>query len=448
MFRIAVVDDEKNFVNFLSENLTDEGFSVETFYDGNSFVNFLKNNDVDIVLLDLNLPDCHGLSLYNKIVESNKLAQVIVITAHGDVNSAIEAVKMGCYDYITKPFDLDEIVLIVKRAIEKKKILEELIFHREKEYLSVEKDTFIGESNKIKELKKLLNILSNTDDVTILIRGESGTGKNLFARLIHNNSKRKENPFIEVNCASIPEKLFESELFGFEKGSFTDAKQSKKGLVELADKGTLFLDEIAEIPFDSQAKLLTFIESKRYRRVGSTKEFEIDVRIIASTNRDLEDLVRKKKFREDLYYRLNVIDITIPPLRERGDDLLILFEHFLKVYNKKYGKNLVFTKEIVDMLKEYDWPGNVRELKNVIERAVILSTGSIISKDKLILNCLNNENSFVKNENKMNLESIEKENIIKALQKTNYNKTKAAEILGISRYALLRKLKKYHLSDE
>ncbi|WP_223144622.1 sigma-54-dependent transcriptional regulator [Deferribacter autotrophicus] len=447
MYRIAVVDDEVNFARFLAKNLRNENFLVDIFFDGSSFLKYLENYDPDVVLLDLSLPDCHGLSLYPKILKSNNLTQVIVITAHGNLDTAVEAIKMGCYDYINKPFGLDEIILIIKRALERKKILEELNFRRNKEYECVEIDSLIGSSAKMKDLKKLLMMVADADDVTVLIQGESGTGKNLFARIIHNLSKRKENPFIEVNCASIPDNLIESELFGFEKGAFTDAKNSKKGLVELADKGTLFLDEVAEIPFDMQAKLLSFLENKTFRRVGGVKEFNIDVRVIASTNRDLEQLVRDKKFREDLYYRLNVINIKIPPLRERGEDIIELANFFLEQYTKKYNKKLVFDEEVISILKRYRWPGNIRELRNLIERAVILSNEPVITTEHFVIKCDDNYQGLSLSESKSVIEinKLEREMIIKALEESDFVKTKAAEKLGISRYALLRKMKKYNL---
>ncbi|MGA1846030.1 sigma-54-dependent transcriptional regulator [Deferribacter abyssi] len=447
MYRIAIVDDEVNFVKFLAKNLKNEGFIVDIFFDGSSFLRYLENYDPDVVLLDLGLPDCHGLNLYPKILKSNNLTQVIVITAHGNLDTAVEAIKMGCYDYVNKPFGLDEIILIIKRGLERKKILEELSFRRNKEYESVEIDSLIGSSAKMNDLKKLLKMVADADDVTVLIQGESGTGKNLFARLIHNLSKRRENPFIEVNCASIPDNLIESELFGFEKGAFTDAKGNKKGLVELADKGTLLLDEVAEIPIDMQAKLLSFLENKTFRRVGGVKEFKIDVRVIASTNRDLEQLVRDKDFREDLYYRLNVINIKIPPLRERKEDILELANFFLAQYTKKYNKKLIFDEEVVSILEKYQWPGNIRELKNLIERAVILSNEPVITTEHFVVKCDENIQWNYSSDRKgvLEINKIEKEMIMRALEESGFVKTKAAEKLGISRYALLRKMKKYKL---
>jgi len=441
MNKIAIVDDEKNFAKLLASNLRNEGFLTDVFFNSEDFLKFLKTNEPDVVLLDLYLPDNHGLNIFNYILKVSPLIQTIVVTAHGDVETALKAVNMGCFDYINKPFSTEGISVIIRRALERKRLLEEISFRRKSEYEKYDIDSFIGSCETTEHLKNTLKTVALADDATVLIHGESGTGKNLIARILHNLSSRKDKPFVEINCASIPESLFESEIFGYEKGAFTDAKNSKKGLVEIANTGTFFLDEVSELPLEVQAKLLSFLESKKFRKVGGVAEIDADVRIVASTNKDLKQFVMNKKFREDLFYRLNIVNISVPSLKERKDDLLEISEYFLATYNKKYHKQLSFSAAAQKRIQDYSWPGNVRELKNVIERAVILIHDQTISEKEFPVS--DSQLCFSESEK---IDDVEKQVIIRALRECGNVKQKAAGRLGISRYALLRKLKKYNLS--
>lgn len=440
MNKIAIIDDEKNFARLLALNLESEGFLTNVFFSGEEFLKFLENDEPDVVLLDLNLPDNHGLNIFNYILKTSPLTQVIVITAHGDMETAVEAVNMGCFDYINKPFGTDEIIVIIKRALEKKRLLHEINFRRRSEYEKYDLQSFVGSCDISLKLKDLIKTIALADDATVLINGESGTGKNLVARIIHNLSSRKDKPFVEINCASIPESLFESEIFGYEKGAFTDAKGSKKGLLEIADGGTFFLDEVGELPMEVQAKFLSFLESKKFRKVGGVVEIKANVRIIASTNKDLKKLVEEKKFRQDLFYRLNVLSLRVPTLLERQNDIVEISNFFLEQYNKKYHKKLAFSEAAKKRILKYPWPGNVRELKNVIERAVILTHEGMISENEFPVST--EQLCFLESEK---IDDVEKQLILRAMKECGNVKQKAAEKLGISRYALLRKLKKYNL---
>ncbi|MBF0467159.1 MAG: sigma-54-dependent Fis family transcriptional regulator, partial [Nitrospirae bacterium] len=386
-------------------------------------------------------PDMDGLDSVREIVGRN-VTQVIVMTAYGTIEDAVETMKLGAFDYITKPFAIDEFLLLIERALEIKRLREENIRLKKDLSKCYSAPNIIGESN---EMKKIFSIISNisTLDTTVLILGESGTGKEIVATTIHYQSKRNERPLIKVNCAALPDGLIESELFGHEKGAFTGALKRKPGRFELANGGTIFLDEIGDISLLNQAKLLRVIQERQFERVGGTATMAVDVRIIAATNKNLQEEVKAGRFRKDLFYRLNVVPINMPPLRERKEDIPALLEFFMDKYRGKLSKKVSFSKDAADMLLTYDYPGNVRELENIIERCVTLSTDVVIEKDELP--------SFIENgiyvAKSCLLSDVaadaEKYHIIRVLKTTQGNKTKSAEILGISRKTLWEKMHAY-----
>ena len=451
MAEIAIVDDEKILVESLEIQMVSMGHTVKTFCRAQPFLDYTRLCEPDLVFLDLQLPDIHGMEVLRKIRQKLKFTHTIIITAHGNMESAIQALKWGAFDYINKPFDLDELCIIIDKALNKTKQVREVEYYRQRVVKNAGLDDFIGSSEPVKKLRKMVKMLTRADNTTILLRGASGTGKNIVAKAIHNLSARSDQQFIVVNCAAIPENLLEPELFGYEKGAFTDAKKKKIGLVELANGGTLFLDEIGDLPLPLQVKLLHFLESKRFRRVGGTMEVEVDVLIISATNLDLEKAIEQKKFRADLFYRLNVIPIEIPSLRERGDDIIILAEYFLGHFSRKFRKPMIkIGDDSLEAFLNYNWPGNVRELKNLIERLVILSTSTTITYDDLPEEIKNfgSENLEAMPDNTMEkdfeekIKTYEGRLIHHALKKTGGNKSKAAQLLGMSRYSLLRRIKR------
>jgi len=440
MNKVYVVDDEKILANSLKIALEDVGFSSFVFYTADDFLKKVGTEEPDIAIIDLRLPDMNGLDLLKTVKNISGNIEAIMITAHGDIHSAIAAIKAGAYDFINKPFELDEMLHIVEKCIGEKKSKQEIEHFRNKTYKNYDIGKLIGISTKLHDLLKTVKIVAQHDS-TVLITGESGVGKELIAKALHNESLRKNEKFIDINCSSMPEHLLETELFGYEKGAFTDAKNRKPGLIELADKGTLFLDEIGDMPLQLQPKLLRFLENKTFRRIGGKEEIKVDVRIVAATNRNLKKLVEEGKFRSDFYYRLNIIPLEVPPLRERVSDIPLLADYFLRNYSKKFGKNLAFDEEVVDIFKHYSWPGNVRELKNIIERLALLATENFIS-----INMLPSEMKEIKGEMLNNLDHklllYEKQLIEEALGEAKGVKQKAAEKLGISRHSLKRRLSK------
>jgi two-component system response regulator AtoC len=452
MAEIALVDDERVLVDSLSLELSERGHTVRPFYRADSFMDYIQANEPEVVLLDLRLPDLSGLEVLSRVKRIYPGIPVIIITAHGNVDTAIQAMKGGAFDYIKKPFDLDEMDILIDNALNKIKLLREVEHHRRRAAKQIRPEDFIGQSPPVQELMQTLRKLSQVDNTTVLLRGESGTGKDLLAKAIHNLSARRERQFIDINCASIPENLLESELFGYEKGAFTDAKHRKVGLLELADGGTLFLDEVGELPLPLQVKLLRFLETRSFRRIGGTYEIRVDVLIISATNRDLKQAVAQGAFREDLYYRLNVVPLDVPPLRERGSDIMGLAEHYLNHFCRKFRKPRVHMgEEPRQAFLNYHWPGNVRELKNLIERLVVLSTGTLITYDDLP-NVMKEALDEQKNGEAVcqagygglesKLAQFEKGLIEQALQQAGGIKSDAASFLGISRYALLRRMKR------
>ncbi len=426
---LIVEDDEllgESLKRFLSKH-----YNVDLVRNIKDF--FLKKTEkhFDIILLDMKLPDGEGIDLIPQI--DKELTKIIVMTAYPEIQMAVKTLKMGAFDYINKPFELEDLKFTVDRAVEI------LISKQKLEALSISKVDclckIIGETQKIKELKNQIKILAQADDTNVLITGETGTGKELAAEAIHELSSRSNRPFVRINCSSIPANIFESELFGYEKGAFTDAKNSKKGFVEIAQGGTIFFDEIGELPIEIQPKILRFLESKTFFKLGSVTEKKADVRVIAATNRNISEMATHGDFRKDLFYRLNVVNIVVPPLRERIDDIPLIADYYLDYYATKMNKkHLKLTDEEVAFLKNKSWHGNVRELKNIIERYVIFETfGEVSSQPK---ECVDIGEI-------MALEELERKYILKIYEMNNRNKTKTAEILKITRLTLRNKLKEY-----
>lgn len=459
MSDIAIVDDEKVVLSSLKIGLAQGGHNVSTFERISAFKAYLKDNEPEIVFLDLLLPDGHGLDLLPEIKKVSPDIAVIIITAHGDIPSAVKAIKLGAFDYISKPFDLEVIEMLVEKAAKEQRLIREVAHHRNRSHQKTTLADIIGESAPMQEIFSKVKRLSQVAATTVLILGESGTGKDQMAKAIHNLSRRRKKQFIEINCAALPEQLIESELFGHERGAFTDARHAKVGLAELAHGGTLFLDEVGELPLSLQAKLLKFLETRTFRRVGGIKEIRVDLFIIASTNRDLEQAAAERAFRQDLYYRMAVVTLTLPPLCERKGDVPLLVAHYWKVFTHKFKKrDLALDPKILECLGAYDWPGNIRELRNLLEQLVILAGEEGVTMDDLPRRFLDyrplsgpqlesgkDPAGVLDSGHSLQavIGSIEINSIQKALEKAGGNKTRAARMLGISRYALLRKLKRH-----
>lgn len=441
--RVLVVDDDLEMCRLLSEVFQGEGFSVTTTGDSLEASKILKKEEFDVIVTDLRMKGLKGLDLLEKSKQVAPLTPVIIITAFGTIESAIQAMKMGAYDYITKPFQMDEIILTVKKALENRLLKKEVVRLKKEVESRYQFHHLIGRSPSMQKIYDLIERISDTSS-NVLITGESGTGKELVAKAIHYNGIRKEGPFIAVNCAAIPETLLESELFGYKKGAFTDAKTDKKGLVFEASEGTLFLDEITEMPLTLQAKWLRVIEGKEIRPLGDTNSYPVDVRVISTSNRDIKSLIQEGQFREDLYYRLKVIDIGLPPIRERREDIPLLVQHFINKFNKEMKKNISGVSEnVLRILLSYSWPGNVRELENVIQRAITLSQHEVITPEDLPTSLIQEAEEKVVDKaltKRYTLDQLEKEYIRRVLIEVGGNKSKAAEILGLDRKTLYRKL--------
>lgn len=446
--RILVVDDEELVRDAFQAAISKMGHEVSVASSGPKALELIGETEFDLVLSDIKMPQMSGLELLGKIRQESRDAVVIMVTAHGSIENSFEAMEKGAFNFIHKPVNLDELEIMVKKGLENRDL------HLENRILKSEIKTkynfgrIVGADKKFTDLLQTLDSASKSR-ATILIRGESGTGKELFARAIHYNSPRSEGPFIKLNCAALPEGLIESELFGHEKGSFTNAIKQSRGRFELADGGTLLLDEISEIPMGVQAKLLRVLQEMEFERVGSQETLKVNVRIVATSNRDLEQMIRKGDFREDLFYRLNVIPLSLPPLRERKSDIPMLAEHFLMRYNEQNDRSIKgFTSKAMRLLGGYHWPGNIRELENYIERAVVLTTGDSISEDDLPSYLALGElaqHSPASIEGEMTIAEMEKVAIINMLEKYGGNRTKAAEVLGISSRTLRNKLHEYGL---
>ncbi|MCD6384546.1 sigma-54-dependent Fis family transcriptional regulator [Candidatus Sumerlaeota bacterium] len=448
MERILIVDDNKDMRFILSNVLKDEGFDVTAVGDGIRALKEVKENPPALVLLDMRLPGKDGITVLEEMKKIDKDLLVIMLTAYGDVKSAVQAMKLGAYDYITKPFDSEEIVLVIRKALHTRHLSKEVETLRKRLNEKTEVEELIGDSPEIKQVIKQVKIIAPTN-MTIILEGESGTGKELIAQMIHQESHRKNKPFVAVNCGAIPETLIESELFGYEKGAFTGADTKKEGEFERANGGTLFLDEITNLSLPAQAKLLRVLENKCIQHLGGKKLIEVDVRIIAATNVNLNEEVRTGKFRHDLFYRLNEFYITLPALRERKDDIPLLAQYILDKANQEFNKKIKgFSPEVMRAFLNYSWPGNVRELKNVIRRAVLLTNSEYIKPCHLpphIITSPESSGGLKSLEQRLSLNDItrriERELIVKALAEAGGNKTKAAELLGIHRKALYRRLK-------
>jgi DNA-binding NtrC family response regulator len=455
--KILVIDDEKLLRWSIEQNLSKEGYAVLTAEKGLEGLSVFKEEAPDITLLDIHLPDVSGITVLEGIKELNKQALVVMITAFGDIQTAVKTIKLGAYDFMEKPFNMDKLKILVNKALETVSLRNEVSQFRMSMKARYGFDSMIGESSEMKKVFEIIGKIARSDATTIFLNGESGTGKDLTAKVVHYQSSRVDKPFMEINCTALPENLVESELFGHEKGAFTDAKTAKKGLFEIADGGTVFLDEIGDMMPGTQAKLLKVIENKSFKRIGGTKDIEVDVRIIAATNKNMQDIVSRGEFREDLYYRLKVIPITIPPLRERDDDILLLANFFIDDFNKEFKKNLKgLAKETKKCFLEYPWPGNVRELKNVIERAMILESEDYLLPDHLPLELTSREvmAQNVKDidikipPGGLDIEEVEKELIRQALDTTRGNQTKASSLLNLTRDTLRYRMQKFGFLPE
>ena len=454
---ILIVDDEKTIRWSLGEALTEEGYEIAEAENAEKGFEVFRDRSPDVVLLDLRLPGEDGLSLLGRLRSIDPTVPVIMMTAYGEVGTAVEAMKSGAYDFIQKPFALEKIKITIENALETHRLKNEIAYLKDRTASHLGFKNFLGQSAAMAEIFNKIQKIGKSKANTILITGESGVGKELVARTIHACSHDDPRPFMEINCASVPETLLESELFGYEKGAFTDAKTRKKGLVELAEGGTLFLDEIGEMGVTLQSRLLRVIENKTFRRVGGVQDLRVNTRIVAATNRDLERAIEEKSFRKDLYYRLKVIPVHVPPLRVRKEDVPLLVNHFVDRFNRELGKKVKpVRREVMEALVGYDWPGNVRELKNVIERAMLLD-----AEDEILLEHLPGEiyrGDRVKTGGEeaarvltsffpMTLREMERVQIARTLQQTSGNKSKAATILGISRQTLREKLKQFEGPD-
>lgn len=442
--RLLVVDDEQDLLELLVRRLKRKGFDVDSAGTAEDALELVKTNEYDIGVYDIRLPGMDGIELLKETKKIEPDIEVLILTGHGTIDTAIEAMKVGAFDYITKPYNLSELELTIGKAAENKALKEK---NDSMKKIIAQHNEFhiIGDSVNFKEVLEMTRRIADSD-VPVLIEGESGTGKELFAKALHYWSCRADEPFVPVNSGALPEHLLESELFGHARGAFTGASQEKKGLVEAAKGGTLFLDELGEMPLALQVKLLRFLETGEFRRVGDVRERHVTVRVVAATNRDMEKEVAEGRFREDLYYRLNVVKLTIPPLRERKGDLPALIEHFVG-RTKDPSKRL--SGEALAALGGYDFPGNVRELSHLIERGVLLSKGSLIEADDLLLpKQVAVTAASVDATRLCSLEEVEKVHIENALKQMNWNKTKAADVLGISVRNLYRKIDQYGLKEK
>lgn len=443
---ILIVEDNQSVRKVISNLLLKSGYHVEAVENGIAAIDKLQERYFDLVITDYKMEPMNGMELLHKIKGSWPGTEVIMMTAFGSIESSVEAIKGGAFDYITKPFENEALLALVNKLVEEKRR------HRELRNLvsSIRKqsefDTIIGESKVILHIMDLVRRAARTDS-TILIYGESGTGKELIAKSIHELSPRNDNAFMAINCGAIPENLQESELFGHVRGSFTTAHADKKGLLEVADGGTIFLDEIAEMSASTQVKLLRFLEDNELRRVGENITRKVDVRLIAATNKNLDEEIEKGSFRSDLYYRINVIPLRTPPLRQRKEDIPLLAEHFIQKYNPQPGGIKKISKRAMAMLTNYDWPGNIRELENIIQRAIALSTDTDEITPEFLPENLTERDSNNHSEQTNTLLQVEKEVILKTLRRMNGNKRKTAEELGISKATLWRKLKRFSSQD-
>lgn len=443
--KILVVDDELIMRESLHSWLEEDGMEVHTAESGEEGLEMAKKENFDVMLVDLKMPGMDGIQFLKEVKKIQPQASIIIMTAYASVDTAVEAMKQGAYDYVIKPFNPDEITMTIRKILDHQSLVRENIYLR----LSLKKQydfhNIISKNHKMQKIFRLIETIADSKS-SVLILGESGTGKELIAKAIHYNSSRHDKPFISVSCATIQESLIESELFGHEKGAFTDALSTRKGKFELADGGTLFLDEVADLSPKVQTSLLRVLQEKEFMRVGGEKYIKVDVRVISATNRDLWKAVQEGKFREDLYYRLNVITIHIPPLRERTEDIPLLVEHFISKYNVENSRKVEgINEEALQILMNYHWPGNVRELENVIERAVLINKTGIIAPEDLPPYLVPGAEPSYDRADLASLEEVEKQHILNVLKKNNWNIRRSAQILKIDRTTLYAKIRRYGL---
>ncbi len=459
MSTVLVVDNEKSMCDFLSIMLEKEGYKVEVARNGDSASSMIRKTEFDVVITDIQMPRSNGLHVLDAVNQSSPNTPVVMMTAYASAETAVEAMKKGAYDYISKPFNIEDLQLIIKNAVEKKRLTDENTYLKSALKDQNQYANIIGKSPKIRKIFDYIDKVANSS-ATVLITGESGTGKELVARAIHFRGNRAKQPFVSINCGAMPESLLESELFGHEKGAFTSADSTKRGLLETAHKGSFFFDEIYEAPLTTQVKLLRVLQEREFTRVGGTKTIKIDLRIIAATNRDLAEGVKDKVFRQDLFYRLNVIPIRIPPLRERKEDIPHLVEHFIRKYNQEHKQDrkiLSVEPAAMKLLEKYDWPGNVRELENAMERAVVLEMTETIlpeslpeeivegpDREKRIIPALDDQPLDLEK----TLDNIERNIIKDALSQTNGTIKKAASLLNLSFRSMRYRIKKHKLKEK
>jgi nitrogen regulation protein NR(I) len=470
MERIVIVDDDLSLCHFLTKALSQKGYQVIPCHNGREALDVVGGQETDLILLDNKLADRNGLDILKEIKRDHPKVSVIIMTAFGTTGTAIEAMRLGAFDYVLKPFELDEISELIAKGLDAHKLMNRAVAIPALSEYKEDSDQIIGKSKVMQEVYKLIGQVAESD-VTVLIRGESGTGKELVARAIYQHSRRKDCPFLAINCAAIPETLLESELVGYEKGAFTGANKRRIGKFEQCDKGTILLDEIGDMSLSTQAKILRVLQEGEFERIGGNQTIKVDVRVLTSTNRKLEELIKEGKFREDLYYRLKIMSITLPPLREHKEDIKELTEYFFHLYNRQLGTKVShIDPSVFEKLVSYSWPGNVRQLANTINRSLILCKGEVMTEREIGFDIeeegtsFANEEEVEKNLSKMLdplltdifhfwrtglhsnlLEKIEKFIIRKALIKTNGNQVQAAKLLGISRNTLRHRIEKYRL---
>jgi two-component system response regulator AtoC len=444
---ILIIDDDQAIIELLTHYFSSKGWAAAGAQRGEQGRELADKFSPDIILLDVKLPDMDGIEVLKKLKAQGSTAAIVIMTGGGSIPNAVEAIKLGAEQYLTKPLVFAELDRLVDRIIETRKLRIENLYYRHRMNHPIS-----GTSMEVQKLHHLIDLMAENADTTALLLGESGTGKELVAREIHRRSARSERPFLDINCAVLSETLLESEIFGHERGAFTDARELKRGLLEVADGGTVLLDEIGEMPFAVQPKLLRVLESRSFRRVGGTRDIPVNVRIIAATNRNLEKAVAKGRFREDLYYRLHVFPIQLPPLRQRPMDIPVLTAYFLNLFNATLKKSMTgFTPRAMELMGRYSWPGNVRELKNIVERAMVLSKGAVIDVDMLPREIAGLQDGAeeaarelpMNDLRKKTLADVEREHILDVLRAEGNNRTVAAKVLGISRSTLQDKLKKY-----
>jgi len=449
--RILIADDEEVMRDSLSDWLREDGYDVIAVASGAEAVEKVKSEPWSVLMVDLKMPGMDGMEVVRQVKKISPELPIIMVTAYATVDTAVQAMKEGAYDYIAKPFDPEQVGLAIRKIIAHQEVLEENVALRQALRKQHEFQNLIGKSRKMHEIMETVQTIADST-ANILISGESGTGKEVVARAIHRSSLRREKPFMAVSCAAIPETLLESELFGYEKGAFTGATAQKRGRLEQAEDGTFFFDEIGEMSLKSQVDLLRVLQEREFRRVGGEALVRLEARVISATNKNLKKLVQEGKFREDLYYRLNVIPIHIPPLRERKEDIPLLALHFLKKYAVENGKHLNdFSPEAMELLLKYDWPGNVRELENAVERAVIVAAGSLVHLENLTVEggvTVRGVSEITSISGSATLEEVEKAHILKVLKANDLNVKKCSDILGIDRTTLYKRMKEYGVAKE